>query len=261
MENEFETLNKTIGLNFKSRQHKQQQMFDYYITVKSIVKKLSTKRTLYFYDGGCGRAYLSFYLNYLLKKDGITNVEFICIDMNKALIERNKLIALKLGMGNMSFVHSSIIDADFSKKPDVVYSLNACDSATDQLLYQALANEARFILSVSCCQHKARKAYKNQSMSLISRHKPYKEGLVDMLSNSLRTLLMEAHGYNVSVFEFTSTSATPKNVMLKCEKVAKINEKYQEIVDEYEKLVTAFNIRPLLFDYLKGEEKDVRKVS
>ena len=77
---DLQTFNMHIGLanpkgeNYKARLHKHRQMLDYYVTVKSIIKKLSTKRTLHLYDCGCGRSYLSFYLNHFLKNEGIKNV-------------------------------------------------------------------------------------------------------------------------------------------------------------------------------------------
>jgi len=238
------------GNNSKKRLHKQQQMLDYYTAIKSIVRKLSTKRTLYLYDCGCGRSYLSFYLNYYLRRDGIENVSFICIDSNKALIERCKLTAAQMSMENMAFYDSNIVDFDFPEQPDIVYSLHACDTATDQMIYQGITRNAKYILSVSCCQHTTRNQMKRHPLAMVARHKPYKEMLTDMISDSLRALLLETFGYKVTVYEFVAAAHTPKNVMLKCEKIQQTGRKSELAWVEYEKLSELFNIHPMLQVYL-----------
>jgi len=254
---DIQGLNMLIGLaspngnNYKERLHKQQQMLDYYVAVKSIVKKLSTKRTLYFYDCGCGRSYLSFYLNYYLQKDGFNNIAFICIDSNNALVEQCKQAASAMKMTNMAFYCSPIVDFDLPEKPDIVYSLHACDTATDQMIYKGIVENAKYILSVSCCQHTMRKQMKRHSLGMVSRHNPYKERLADMLSDSLRALILESHGYKVTVYEFVAATHTPKNVMLKCEKVQQANEKTKRAMGEYEKLAELFNMQPMLEVYLQ----------
>jgi hypothetical protein len=85
---------------------------------------------------------------------------------------------------------------------------------------------------------------------MVARHKPYKERLIDMISDSLRTLILEANGYKVTVFEFSSTTYTDKNIMLKCERVGTANEKSEFAMSEYQKLTTLFNIEPKLYNYL-----------
>ena len=244
------------GKNYKERLHKHQQMWDYYVAIKSIMKKLSTKRTLYLYDCGCGRSYLSFYLNFYLKKDGFDNVSFICIDANKDLIERCKQTALKMKATNMAFYHADIVDFEFLHQPDIVYSLHACDIATDQMIYKSITQNARFILSVSCCQHTMRKQMKGHSLSMVARHKPYKERLVDMISDSLRALILEAYGYKVNVYEFVATAHTPKNIMLKCKNVGQVDKKSELAKLEYKKLSALFNMNPMLEIYLQEYERN-----
>ena len=262
-ENQFlqdiQELNMLIGLadtngnNYKERLHKHQQMLDYYIAVKSIMKKLSTKRTLYLYDCGCGRSYLSFYLNYNLQRDGFTNVSFICIDSNKALIERCRQTAAKMKITNMTFYYASIVNFEILEQPDIVYSLHACDTATDQMIYKGITHNARYILSVSCCQHTMRKQMKRHPLAIVSRHQPYKERLTDMISDSLRTLILEAFGYKVVVYEFVAAAHTPKNIMLKCEKVPQVKRKAELAMVEYEKLSELFNMHPMLKTYLQEQ--------
>ena len=239
------------GNDYKERQRKHQQLADYYTTVKATVRKLSTKRTLYFYDCACGRGYLSFYLNHRLRQDGYTNIEFIGIDLNEALIERCKQAAAKLNMSNMHFYASSIADFTFAHQPDIIYSLHACDGATDQMIHKGISNDAKHILSVSCCQHEVRNRMKEYSLSAVTRHNPYKERLADMVSDSLRALMLEASGYKVCVFEFVAGTCTPKNIMLKCEKVQVSEHRREQALAEYERLSELVKVKPPLSTYLQ----------
>ena len=256
---EIQELNAIIGLanpkgdSYKARAHKQQQMIDYYTSLKAIIKKLSTKRTLYLYDCGCGRSCLSFYLNYFLKKDGWENIQFICIDTNEKLIERCRETARRLGMDNMSFHAASIQDFAFPAQPEILYSLHACDSAIDQMIYQGIKENARHILSVSCCQHTNRKKMKGHPMVAVTRHGLYKERLTDMVADSLRALLLEAQGYKVNIFEFVNSSHTPKNVMVRCEKIQPASDQTRLALEEYDKLSALFNFHPKLETYLQEQ--------
>lgn len=240
------------GGHYKERLAKQQQMEAYYTVIKSVVKRLSTRRTLYLYDCGCGRGYISFYSNLCLKEESRDNLFYVGIDSNAALIERSKTVAGELGLGNMTFFTSSIADFSFPYRPDIVYSLHACDAATDQTLHKGIIEQARYILSVSCCQHTAQGQIKCPSMPSVSRHKPYKERLTDMVADSLRVLLLEALGYRVTVFEFVAQAATPKNIMLRCERGRLMPQKTERAMEQYILLSERFNVRPGLEYYLQG---------
>ena len=88
-------------------------------------------------------------------------------------------------------------------------------------------------------------------MPSIKRHKPYKERLVDMVSDSMRALLLESIGYKVHIFDFTPEKYTSKNIMLCAEKNQFNVNKSIKAMEDYEKLFESFNIRPALENYLK----------
>ncbi|MCL2438282.1 MAG: SAM-dependent methyltransferase [Coriobacteriia bacterium] len=250
-------LNTLIGLTnpqgepYKGRLHKYQQLADYYVTVRSIVRKLSTKRTLYLYDCGSGRSYLSFYLNYRLQQDGFKNVSFICIDSNEGLVERSQQTAASLNIDNMMFYAANIADFEFPQQPDIIYSLHACDTATDQMIHKGIVEGARHILSVSCCQHTARKQMKGHPLAMVARHQPYKERLTDMLSDSLRALILEAYDYKVTAYEFVPAAHTPKNIMLRCARIPQGGKRAKAAMAEYQQLSELFNMQPALMAYLE----------
>jgi len=236
---------------YKERLGKHQQTFGYLKQVKSLLKKMSTKKTNVLLDCGCGRSYLSFLLNYYLEQEGFRNIYYVGIDTNEALIQKCTDAAEKLNMSNMEFHHGSIVDCKIDQKPDIVYSLHACDTATDQTISRGVLDGARYILSVSCCQHTAVSQIKKHPLTNLTRHSVYKERIADMIADSMRALLLESQGYRVDIFEFVSARHTPKNNMLRAEKgmAKKIN--VEKALSEYLKLKNMFHIRPATELYLE----------
>jgi hypothetical protein len=54
-------------------------------------------------------------------------------------------------------------------------------------------------------------------LSPITGHNVFKTRLADLLTDGLRALALEAHGYKVSVAEYVSPLDTPKNIMIRAE--------------------------------------------
>jgi len=238
------------GNEYNERRRKCGQLYDYFTIMKAALNKLSTKRTLTLLDCACGRSYLSFFLNYALQTMGRTNMRFIGIDTNGELIEKCRLTASNLHFSNMEFVNGSIMDCCVGDHIDIAYSLHACDTATDQTILKGIMANAHFILSVSCCQHFTRSQMKRHPLAGITRHTEYKERMNDMVSDSLRALLLEAHGYRVDIFEFTPSKSTPKNIMLRAEKINVTDEKKSQALREYMRLSNIFHVKPALETYL-----------
>ena len=238
------------GNEYNERQNKCSQLYDYFLVIKAVLRKLSTKRTLTLLDCACGRSYLSFYLNYVLQEMGQNNLHFIGVDTNGELIEKCRHAASVLEFSNMEFVHSSVMDCHVGDNIDIVYSLHACDTATDQTILKGIMTNARYILSVSCCQQFTKRQMKQHPLGSITRHARYKERMVDMVSDSLRALLLEACGYKVDVFEFTSAKNTPKNIILRAEKMNMSDGKRIGALEKYIELADVFHVQPALIFYL-----------
>ena len=141
--------------------------------------------------------------------------KIIGVDNNPDLINKCNNTAKELGFEYMEFHHADIQAFKPDEDIDIVYSLHACDSATDQTIAKGVMVKAKYIFSVSCCQHTNRKKMVRQPLKSISRYQPYKERLVDMIGDSMRALLLEHVGYGVRIFEFVAAEQTPKNIMLR----------------------------------------------
>ena len=99
---------------------------------------------------------------------------------------------------------------------DVLIALHACDTATDDALWCGIANQARIIVVAPCCHKEVRRRFEQASRSrrkgqpalggvlggTALRHGIYRERTAEMVTDTLRAMLLEIAGYDVSVFEF-----------------------------------------------------------
>ena len=164
-------------------------------------------------------------------------------------MEKAKNRALSFGFENMSF-HACDIEQYTHQSPvDAVFSLHACDTATDKTIYLGIHCRARLIFSVSCCQHSLKKTLKGHPFAALTRHQIFKDRLTYMVGDSLRSLLIEMQGYRSDIIEFVSSRSTDKNVMIRCERGQQKSQ--DKLRNEYEKLQGTFNFTLPLEAYLK----------
>ena len=243
------------GIEYRERLRKHKQVYDYIVHINKALDKLSSKREIILLDCGCGKSYLSFIANYYFSEIEKRNVKFICIDYNEHVILKSRQAAEELGFKNMDFICGDIFKTDLKVNPDIVYSLHACDTATDMTIAKGIASDAKFIMTVSCCQHSVRYQLRNKTINSITRHGIYKERLADMVSDSMRALILELSGYKVSIFEYVPSSETPKNVMVRAIKCGKPGDLSRDRMEnQYEKLKKVFSTDVKINDYVKMME-------
>ena len=181
-------------------------------------------------DCGCGKAYLTISLYfYLTETLNFPNVRVIGIDRRKDVITAAQKMAAQLDVADkVLFAESDLAAFDFSSlsnlppKADLVVSLHACDTATDEALAKGVEWKARYILSAPCCQHELQKAIGKTDegegvFSGLLRQSILRERLCDILTDAFRAMILRILGYKTQVIEFVSSEATARNIMLKCE--------------------------------------------
>lgn len=254
---ELRSVFSAIGLcNKEGRQYfhrlgKHRQIFDFILHMEKAARQLSTKRILRFVDCACGRSYLSFVANYWLTRVLDKKIEFTCIDYNRHVIERSKEAAEALGFDNMRFICDDISRVKLVHTPDIIFSLHACNTATDMTIAKGIKERAKFIMTVSCCQYFIRSQMKKHPLTAITSHSAYKERVADMLADTMRSLILEETGYRVDLFEYVPARETPKNIMLRAVRTAYNEKKAAQANDAYIKLKEAFNAEPRLINFLK----------
>ncbi len=114
----------------------------------------------------------------------------------------------------MNFVPGTIADFTPPQPLDVLIALHACDTATDDALAKAVHAGATLILAAPCCHQEVRAQMQPPAvLREVLRHGILAEREAEIVTDGLRALLLEMHGYRASVFEFISPEDTSKNLM------------------------------------------------
>jgi hypothetical protein len=181
-------------------------------------------------DHGAGKSYLGFILYDLFfkgKDEGaMSGAHIYGIETREELVQKSTELAARLGFPGMSFLNLSVADSTESKQLpptiDVVTALHACNTATDDAIDFALKKKAKQIVLVPCCQAEvATVLRKNKGRDLgrsalteIWRHPIHTREFGSQITNVLRCLQLEAHGYQVTVTELVGWEHSMKNELI-----------------------------------------------
>jgi len=176
-------------------------------------------------DHGAGKSYLGFILYDLFFKEQASTGHIYGIETREELVLKSEELAARLGFPGMSFLNLSVADSITSDRLppriDIVTALHACNTATDDAIHFALEKQARYIVVVPCCQAEvAGVLRKNKGQSLhhalteIWRHPLHTREFGSQITNVLRCLQLEAHGYQVNVTELVGWEHSMKNELI-----------------------------------------------
>ncbi len=226
---ELHILTRDGKLNQDSRR-KLKQVYHLYQFIEKILLELAAQNsTITLADHGAGKSYLGFIVYDLFFKSttgAATPGHIFGIETRTELVEKSRALAARLGFEHMSFLNLSVAQATQSAalpaRIDVVTALHACDSATDDAIAFGLRKQARFMVLVPCCQAEVARVlsqHKAQSLSRtplaeLWRHPLHTRELGSQLTNVLRCLCLEAHGYQVSVTELVGWEHSLKNELI-----------------------------------------------
>ena len=221
--------------NDKIRKYNQ---IDHFVElVDPMLRKLcSNKKQIRIVDCGCGKSYLSFALNYYIKEVLGKNCYFTGLDYNGAVIAESARIAKQLHYNNMQFIETDIGAYEPDCQYDMLLTLHACDTATDKALRFALDHKVASIVCVPCCHKEMNSQYHMEGFEDILKYGILKARIADSLTDGLRAMYLEGHGYDVSMLEYISPIDTPKNLMIKAIRTSGKNDvilnKYRKICNE-----------------------------
>ena len=249
------------GKILKSSYNKFKQINKYLEFIDDVIEELKAKKLITNHinvlDFGCGKSYLTFALYYYLKnyrKD--LTFSIVGLDLKKDVIEFCNKLAKKLNYENLEFLNDNIKDYDKSKEVDLVFSLHACNNATDYSLEKALSLDAKAILAVPCCHHEFfEKIQKNKNsefyntLKIMTDNGVILDKFATLATDSFRSLSLELCGYKTKMIEFIDMEHTPKNILIRAIKSKSSNLK--EKLVEYNKLKEFLGIKPLLEDLIK----------
>jgi hypothetical protein len=226
---ELHILTREGKINQDSRR-KLKQVYHLYGFVEPMLKDLQKSGAeLNLVDHGAGKSYLGFIIYDLFFKS-LSIGHVYGVETRDELVKKSSELQKKLGFQNMSFLNISVSDSIQSQKLpeniDIVTALHACDTATDDAIDFALNKNAKHIFLVPCCQAEIAKILRlNKSKQLASplteiwRHPIHTREFGSHLTNVLRCLRLEAHGYQVTVTELVGHEHSMKNELIVAKKI------------------------------------------
>lgn len=238
------------GRVFNKKFDKFRQINRYLEMISDCVPHLDTTKKIQIVDFGCGKAYLTFAMYHYLVELMNLNVDIIGLDLKKDVIDYCNGLTDKFGFSNLHFIQGDIKNFEGLEKVNMVVSLHACDTATDESLAKAIQWDADVILAVPCCQHELFKKIHNPVMASMEKHGLIKERLSSLVTDSIRANALEIMGYNTQVLEFIDMEHTPKNILLRGYKTGKINK---EAILEYNNFVEFWHVKPYIEQAIGSE--------
>lgn len=201
-------------------------------------------------DMGAGKGYLTFALYDFLVNNLGMDAQIKGVEVRDDLVNKCNGIAQKVGFQNLQF-EKGYIGNYYLPSTDVLIALHACDTATDDAIAKGITAQADLIICAPCCHKQVRKLINCQThLQSMLQYGIHNDRLAEMLTDTIRALILEANGYETSVSEFISTEHTGKNVMIigKKRKADNMGESPQFYLQQIEKLKAEFGVK---FHYLE----------
>ncbi len=165
-------------------------------------------------DMGAGSGYLTFAVYHTLHTGRGLDLEVTGVELRPHLVSAGNELAEKLGFTGLRFVAGDILHHT-PQDTDLLIALHACDTATDLAIAAGLNARADILVLAPCCHRQVRKSMKIPAHLVPAlRHGILLERQAELLTDSIRALLMEYAGYTTQVFEFISAEHTAKNTMI-----------------------------------------------
>jgi SAM-dependent methyltransferase len=189
-------------------------------------------------DAGCGKAYLSLALVAYARELG-KRVELVGLDANADVVETVRRIAAGLGYDEARFEATTIASYANDTPVDLLVSLHACDTATDEAIAAGVRLGAKAIVVAPCCHHELAAQIAARPPDALLRHGLLLGRQADLVTDALRAAALETVGYRVDVIEFVSAEHTAKNLLLRAVRepspgrARRAAAQYRELRDAY----------------------------
>ncbi len=223
---ELHILTRDGKMNQDSRR-KLKQIYHLYQFIEPLLQEILLDHpNITLVDHGAGKSYLGFILYDLFFKSLKGSSQIYGIETREELVSKSRELAARLNFPRMTFLNLSVADSIISallpEKVDVVTALHACNTATDDAIRFALAKQAKFVVLVPCCQAEVAAALKKNKgrhladspLTELWRHPIHTREFGSHLTNVLRCLLLESHGYQVTVTELVGWEHSMKNELI-----------------------------------------------
>lgn len=222
---ELHILTRDGKINQDSRR-KLKQVYHLYQFIEPLLKDLQASgKAMSVVDHGAGKSYLGFILYDLFMKN-LSEGEIFGIETREELVKKSQELAQRLKFPRMKFLNLSVEESISSPllpaEMGMVTALHACDTATDDAIDFGLKKNAKFFVLVPCCQAEVAAEFRRTKSKMIGksfftemwRHPIHTREFGSHITNVMRCLKLEAHGYQVTVTELVGWEHSMKNELI-----------------------------------------------
>lgn len=222
---ELHILTRDGRLNQDSRR-KLKQVYHLVGFIEPLIKEIIEKQEdVQLVDIGAGKSYLGFILYDLLFRNRTGKSRVHGVETRAELVGKSHALAQRLGFAGMRFhdldaacAHNAGV---LPGRIDIVTALHACNTATDDAIRFALTRRAPFLVLVPCCQAEVAAMLRQHKAGMLAeplaelwRHPLHTREFGSHVTNVLRCLQLQAHGYDVSVTELVGWEHSMKNELI-----------------------------------------------
>ncbi len=228
-------------------QDKFRQINKYIEIVDGIIKDIDLPESIKVADMGAGKGYLTFAMYDYLTSKMNKQVEMTGVELRKELVDSCNSIARESQFDGLKFIQGTIEKTDIPDT-DILIALHACDTATDEAIFKGIKMGAEVIVCSPCCHKQVRREMETSGvLSEITQFGILAERQAEILTDTIRALILEAYGYRTNIAEFVATEHTPKNLIISAVK-KKINPNRHklpdpEVLKDVEDLKKLFKLR------------------
>ncbi|MFZ4861856.1 class I SAM-dependent methyltransferase [Sphingobacterium sp. Mn56C] len=234
------------GQVYNAAQDKWKQINHYIELLSTALQAIPAKEQLQVVDMGAGKGYLTFALYDFLNNTLHKNAQVLGVEYRQDLVDLCNTIAENASFANLGFVQGTIEDYKPAGDLDILIALHACDTATDDALFKGITHNADLIVVAPCCHKQVRRELERikavNDLDFLTKHGIFMERHAEMLTDGIRSLILEYYGYQTKVMQFVSDAHTAKNVMILAVKKQVDPVKQREILDKIKAVKAYYGI-------------------
>ena len=221
------------------------------VILRYVRKWQADKEPLRILECSCGKSYLGIILSVLLREVEGKETRLTGIDIGEDLVEKCREVAGRIAMENCRFVASRTLNFEPEERYDLLVSLHACDTATDEAIARGIQLDVPLVLTVPCCQNQIRGQIKgDDSLEGITEFGPARYRLANLLTDTLRAQFLKSAGYEVQMDEMASPRVTPKNLCICARKIRNPSSRRRDV--QYLELRDFFDVKPAVEKFCPG---------
>lgn len=235
----------------KNMQGKFKQINRFVETIDDLVNSSNLKDSgkITVTDMGSGKGYLTFAVYDHLTNNRKINAEVTGVELRQGLIDTCNGIANECSFSGLKFVQGTINDYT-GQASQMLIALHACDTATDDAIFKGITSNSEIIVVSPCCHKQVRKELNiTGELKEITQHGILEERMAEMVTDTMRAMILEAYGYKTKIFEYISDEHTHKNLMISAVKTSK-NISKDKIMNRLTALKKTFGIENFYLEEL-----------